>query len=262
MNLDRQLLRRLTLASTASAVLVLGILLLFSARGVTWATTPREMLTSLAWLIPAFVTEAIPIGLLLGAALTFASLRRVGDVRTVATPLAHVTVLALPAALATGLIYSLVVPWANNHFLENRWSLEHPPANSRVATGAIPAERTLGELWTAARSEPLLPLRTGARFELQKRVAIPAACFVLVLVGMGIGRSARRLGQLAAAGLGLAAVWLWYLVYVFGDARVPSGFSPAVAAWLPNLVLAVVALTLFTATWAHDRSARRRAAFA
>ncbi len=88
--------------------------------------------------------------------------------------------------------------------------------------------------------------RIEARVEMHKRVAIPAAALVFVLVGLALGIRNRRGGK----GFGLTAsvllVVVYYILLINGEILAASGRLPAAAgAWLPNLVLGGVGAVLF-----------------
>lgn len=96
-------------------------------------------------------------------------------------------------------------------------------------------------LSTATRSE-----RVAGWIELHRRVAIPAAALLFVLVAFPLGAQNRRGGK----GFGLTAavllVMLYYIVLMAGESLATSGrVPPLLGAWLPNLVLAGIAAATF-----------------
>ena len=70
------------------------------------------------------------------------------------------------------------------------------------------------------------------------KYAIPVACFVFALVGLGLGVSSSRGGKLAAFALGSGVVFVYYIIMfqtrslAMGN-QIPGGL----AAWLPNILL-------------------------
>ncbi len=87
--------------------------------------------------------------------------------------------------------------------------------------------------------------RREAAYELHKRVALPAAALVFVLVAFPLGIRNRRGGR----GFGLTAsvlvVMLYYVLLMAGEYLAASRkVPPAAGAWLPNLVLAGLASVL------------------
>lgn len=102
-------------------------------------------------------------------------------------------------------------------------------------------------LLQAASRVPLVPqvrerMRRLAAIEIHKKYAIPAACLVFALVGMPLGISTRRGGRPASFAISIAVVALWWILHNAGRSWcLAERLSPAAGAWLPNLVLGVVA---------------------
>ncbi len=77
-----------------------------------------------------------------------------------------------------------------------------------------------------------------ADYFIQMKYAIPVACFVFALVGLGLGVSSSRGGKLAAFALGSGVVFVYYIIMfqtrslAMGN-QIPGGL----AAWLPNILL-------------------------
>jgi lipopolysaccharide export system permease protein len=82
------------------------------------------------------------------------------------------------------------------------------------------------------------------RVEIEKKISIPAACIVFVLVGAPLGIRARR-GGLAAGFLSMGFLMFYYLCLVGGEQLADREFlAPWIAMWLPNAVLGVLGLVL------------------
>jgi len=82
------------------------------------------------------------------------------------------------------------------------------------------------------------------RVEIQKKLSIPIACVVFVLVGAPLGVRARR-GGLAAGFLSAGFFIFYYLCLVGGEQLADRGLMPPwVAMWLPNLVLGLLGVHL------------------
>jgi len=116
--------------------------------------------------------------------------------------------------------------------------------NQRIRMG--PVATSSAELYERAQAPDTSPEDCReAVYELHKRVALPAATLVFVLVAFPLGVRNRRGGR----GFGLTAsvlvVMLYYVLLMGGEYMVASqALSPAIGAWLPNLVLAIVAAAL------------------
>ena len=89
----------------------------------------------------------------------------------------------------------------------------------------------------------------GKRFqiELQRRLAFPAACLVLMLIGVPLGTAARRGGKSSGFVVTILLVLTYYLLSNFGIAWAKQGRLPAVAGvWLANVVFAAAGLFLLS----------------
>ena len=75
------------------------------------------------------------------------------------------------------------------------------------------------------------------KIELQRRLATPTACLVLMLVGVPLGLSSKRGGKGAAFVLTLLLVFLYYFASTMGIALARDGKLPAVlGVWTANLL--------------------------
>ncbi|MGH9814828.1 MAG: LPS export ABC transporter permease LptF [Candidatus Acidiferrales bacterium] len=100
------------------------------------------------------------------------------------------------------------------------------------------AEWSPGRLAAAAGDD-----RREARVELQRRLALPAACLVFALAGVPMGARPRRGGR--AAGVVITGLLIvgYYLVFVTGAGMARRGVvSPFLGLWMANAAVAVVAL--------------------
>jgi LPS export ABC transporter permease LptF/LPS export ABC transporter permease LptG len=87
--------------------------------------------------------------------------------------------------------------------------------------------------------------------EIHKKFSIPIACFVFALVGVGLGVSNRRDGKLASFVLGIAVIFVYYVVMYTAQAMTKGALMPAwLAMWLPNIVLGAAGLFLI---WSRAR---------
>jgi LPS export ABC transporter permease LptG/LPS export ABC transporter permease LptF len=87
----------------------------------------------------------------------------------------------------------------------------------------------------------------GKRFliEVHKRFAYPAACFVLMLVGVPLGVTSRRGGKSSAWVFTILLVCLYYSLSLFGTALGKQNWISAFAAvWLANILFAAGGLFL------------------
>lgn len=104
---------------------------------------------------------------------------------------------------------------------------------------ATAARVAMGQRWLIPRQRDWIRSRT--LMEVHKKFAIPLACVVFALTGMPLGVATRRGGRPASFVISLGVITLWWIIYSAGDAWVEVGrLSPAVGAWLPDVVLAIV----------------------
>lgn len=108
------------------------------------------------------------------------------------------------------------------------------------------SELTLPELREAiaektANGDPA----NAERVELQRKLAIPFACLVFAAIGVPLGIQPTRSVHSRGFSLSLGLIFLYYLLLTFGQNLGERGsLAPALAVWLPNAVLSVVAAIL------------------
>ncbi len=89
--------------------------------------------------------------------------------------------------------------------------------------------------------------------EIQKKFSIPIACFVFAITGVGLGLSNRRDGKFASFVVGIAVIFLYYVVMYTAHAVAKGALVPAwLAMWLPNMVIGAMGAILL---WTRARSA-------
>lgn len=118
------------------------------------------------------------------------------------------------------------------------------PAGATVTTQKGIRARTLAELIATARSAPPGdPGRRLALTEINKKIAIPFACFAFALVGVPLARSLRRGGRGSGFAISLLILVGYYVLLSSGETwSVEGRLPPWLAMWLPNLALAVIGL--------------------
>ncbi len=86
----------------------------------------------------------------------------------------------------------------------------------------------------------------GARYELHRRLALPAICWVFGVLGVCLGLHHSRFGRGRGLTLGLVTILVYYALLTAGKALGKrSPVPPEAAAWLPDLALALLALYAF-----------------
>ena len=86
------------------------------------------------------------------------------------------------------------------------------------------------------------------RAEIHKRLALPAACLVFGLLGVGFGITNVRTGRSFGLLLGLAITIVYYLLALWGQHAALAGTLPVwLGIWLANIVLAAVGVAVIVA---------------
>lgn len=109
-------------------------------------------------------------------------------------------------------------------------------------------EMTIGELLTRTREEQARGKPEQARqfrVELHKKFAIPLACVVFGLLGLGLSLGGKKEARSAAFGLSIAVIFIYYVLIRLGEQAGDTGkMPPVIAVWGANIVLGAVALAL------------------
>jgi LPS export ABC transporter permease LptG/LPS export ABC transporter permease LptF len=81
---------------------------------------------------------------------------------------------------------------------------------------------------------------------IHRKFSIPAACLVFALIGLALGATNRRDGKLASFVIGIAIIFVYYVVLWMGQAMAKGHMLPPwLAVWLPNFVLGTLGLLMF-----------------
>jgi LPS export ABC transporter permease LptG/LPS export ABC transporter permease LptF len=121
------------------------------------------------------------------------------------------------------------------------------PTGDQLLQAARPGSRAAcpftdmdtGPLWREARRS------RDAAIELHRRLALPFSCVLLALVGLPLGVSSRKAGKSGAFVVTVALAFLYYTGLISGIKLAQQGTLPvALALWAPNLVFAILGVTL------------------
>ena len=81
--------------------------------------------------------------------------------------------------------------------------------------------------------------------ELHKKFSIPLACVVFAIVGLALGASHRKDGKLASFVIGIAVIFVYYVIMFTAEAMAKGQWIPAwIAMWLPNIFVGLWGLIL------------------
>jgi Predicted permeases len=113
---------------------------------------------------------------------------------------------------------------------------------------AMPNEAIPGQVESARlRLTDALRNISAYEVEIQKKFALAAACFVLVLLGAPIALRFPRGGVGLTIGVSLVVFGLYYVGLIAGESLARRGMMPPVVSmWLANIVFGTIALILLT----------------
>jgi LPS export ABC transporter permease LptG/LPS export ABC transporter permease LptF len=87
--------------------------------------------------------------------------------------------------------------------------------------------------------------------EFNRRLALPTACLVLVLIGIPLGLSAKKGGKGAGFVLTIVLVFVYYFLSIIGVSLARGGkLSPVLGVWMANLLFALIGALLL---WRTDK---------
>lgn len=138
-------------------------------------------------------------------------------------------------------------PYTAARFDEMTIGLEVTEEKKNEVTGidqdALPVEQMA---WSdLINYSPAAPESRAWRAEIHKRLALPAACLVFALLGVGFGISNVRMGRSFGLLLGLAITISYYLLALWGQHAALAGKVPVwLGMWLANIVLAVLGVLI------------------
>ena len=87
--------------------------------------------------------------------------------------------------------------------------------------------------------------------EFNRRLALPTACLVLVLIGIPLGLSAKKGGKGAGFVLTIILVFIYYFTSTVGVVLARGGkISPVLGVWMANIIFALIGVALL---WRTDK---------
>ncbi|HEU6451356.1 MAG TPA: LptF/LptG family permease [Gemmatimonadaceae bacterium] len=251
----RQLLRRHILSFMGVFVAITIPLLAFStrnqismwsARGATAGSAPEVALLSL----PFIAAMTIPMAVLIAVLRDFTRFRADGTLAAARRERYGIRRLVMPVLLAAVAIAAVelvltaeIVPRSNERLVAVMAQGRPAPHSDRMMT--------IGELRDAARSvspaneSDALARVAAYEIEVQKKLALAAACVVMALVGLAIALRVPRGGLWLVFGASFAVFTAYYMLMVAGeDLADRLVISPFVGMWWANALLLAAALLL------------------
>ena len=133
-------------------------------------------------------------------------------------------------------------------FEETDISISLPPVD-KPAQDVVPvAQLSTPELF----KQKYNPNKEFARWywiEFNRRLALPTACLVLVLIGIPLGLSAKKGGKGAGFVLTIVLVFIYYFISIIGVSLARGGkISPVLGVWMANIIFAIIGVVLLSRT--------------
>ncbi len=115
-------------------------------------------------------------------------------------------------------------------------------------TGPARGERELRVEELAVRAAELQAQNISPHnpiMEIHRKFSIPVACFVFALLGLALGASNRKDGKLAAFVIGIAVIFVYYIIMFTAGSLTKGFWVPAwLSMWLPNIALGALGVFL------------------
>ena len=119
------------------------------------------------------------------------------------------------------------------------------PRSMRIAQLRAFVDTLEGALQTSKNPEFTRKKLRFAQVEYYKKFSIPFACLAFGLMGIPLGLMVKQSGKMIGFGIGLVVILVYYLLLQVGQSTGLNGMlSPALAMWLPNIVIGVFGIAL------------------
>ncbi|HTN43922.1 MAG TPA: LptF/LptG family permease [Nitrospiria bacterium] len=127
-------------------------------------------------------------------------------------------------------------------FRKYEFKLDLAAAVNHASGDTDPALRIQQIKMRMAASQPLARNERRTLEEYYKTYSFPFSCLIFGIVGIPLGLVIKQGGRLGGFALGIAMALLYYLFMIISDFLVTSFLlAPLFAAWLPNLLMTVLA---------------------
>jgi len=155
--------------------------------------------------------------------------------------------------LQNGVSYTFQVSQASeigaDHFETGYFPFAYEEFFPKLPLAKGDRELTMGELSQRVRDLRAQgkPKTETARYDVEwhKKLAIPTACFVFGLLGLGLSLGSKKEARSAAFGLSIGVIFIYYVLIRLGEQAGDNGLlAPLVAVWAANAVLGAAGVTL------------------
>jgi lipopolysaccharide export system permease protein len=135
-------------------------------------------------------------------------------------------------------------------FDETDIAISLPPVVKPVQEAVPVAQLATAELFRR-KYNPNKELARWYWIEFNRRLALPTACLVLVLIGIPLGLSAKKGGKGAGFVLTIVLVFIYYFISIIGVSLARGGkVSPVLGVWMANIIFALIGIALL---WRTDK---------
>lgn len=136
-------------------------------------------------------------------------------------------------------------------FHEQDATLSRPPI-AKAAQETVPVAQTSTPELLRQSHDSRPEFARWYWIEFNRRLALPSACLVLVLIGIPLGLSARKGGKGAGFVLTIVLVFIYYFLSIIGVSLARSGrVAPVLGVWMANIIFALVGAFLL---WRTDKT--------
>jgi LPS export ABC transporter permease LptF/LPS export ABC transporter permease LptG len=133
-------------------------------------------------------------------------------------------------------------------FDETDIAISLPPVE-KPAQDAIPVAQLSTPDLLRLTHNPNKDLGRWYWIEFNRRLALPTACLVLVLIGIPLGLSAKKGGKGAGFVLTIVLVFIYYFLSILGVSLARGGkVSPVLGVWMANIIFGIIGTFLLSRT--------------
>ncbi|MCG9128437.1 LptF/LptG family permease [Candidatus Poribacteria bacterium] len=134
----------------------------------------------------------------------------------------------------------------NRNLQRSEYKTQHPQT-MRIGELKSHIQNIGNSIKPEKKSEIAINRLRYAKVEYYKKFALPFACLAFGLIGIPLGFIVKHNGRMIGFGIGLGVILLYYLLLQVGQNTGMTGlFHPALAMWLPNIVIGAIGIVFST----------------